>query len=95
MVSDYRLAEGANGIAALEALQQDLAPDVPAAILTGDIAPSVLKAVDAAGFPLLTKPVHPRRLVATLESLLASRIRHTSGDAQAACEGPDRASKGS
>lgn len=73
IVSDYRLAAGAVGIEVVRGLQRDYGPQIPAAILTGDIAASVLKAVADAGLPLLSKPVRPDQLVAALEKLLAQQ----------------------
>jgi signal transduction histidine kinase/CheY-like chemotaxis protein len=73
IVSDYRLAAGAVGIEVVQALQRDFGPQTPGAILTGDIAPNVLKAVADAGLPLLSKPIHPEQLIAALERVLGAR----------------------
>jgi signal transduction histidine kinase/CheY-like chemotaxis protein len=70
MVSDYRLAAGEDGIRGLQALRWEFGEHIPAAILTGDIAPSVLQAVADAGLPLLHKPIRPAQLVASLDALL-------------------------
>jgi len=69
VLSDYRLAAGAVGIEVVRALQRDFG-GVPGAILTGDIATSVLKAVADAGLPLLSKPIRPDQLIKSLEAAL-------------------------
>ena len=73
IVSDYRLASGAVGIEMVQALQREYGTSIPGAILTGDIAPSVLKAVADADLPLLSKPIRPDQLIASLESALGGR----------------------
>jgi signal transduction histidine kinase/CheY-like chemotaxis protein len=70
IVSDYRLSEGAVGIEVVTRLRRALDAETPAVILTGDIAPAVLKAVAEAGLPILSKPVRPEQLIATLERLI-------------------------
>jgi signal transduction histidine kinase/ActR/RegA family two-component response regulator len=75
IVSDYRLSEGAVGIEVIGRLRRAFNAEIPAAILTGDIAPAVLKAVADAGLPILSKPVRPDQLFETLERLLAAPAR--------------------
>jgi signal transduction histidine kinase/ActR/RegA family two-component response regulator len=75
IVSDYRLSEGAVGIEVIRSLRRTFNADIPAAVLTGDIAPAVLKAVADAGLPILSKPIRPDQLFRTLEQLLAARVR--------------------
>ncbi len=70
IISDYRLSDGAVGIEVLRRLRGTFGAEIPAAILTGDIAPAVLKAVADAGLPILSKPVSAEQLFATLEGLL-------------------------
>jgi signal transduction histidine kinase len=77
IVSDYRLTEGAVGIEVVRRLRLAFEAEIPAAILTGDIAPAVLKAVADAGLPILSKPVRPDQLFGTLERLLAEPALET------------------
>jgi signal transduction histidine kinase/ActR/RegA family two-component response regulator len=73
IISDYRLSDGAVGIEVLRRLRGTFGAEIPAAILTGDIAPAVLKAVADAGLPILSKPVSAEQLFATLEGLLPAQ----------------------
>jgi len=75
IVSDHRLAAGAVGIDVVRALQRDFGANIPGAILTGDIAPNVLKAVAEAGLPLLSKPIRPDQLITALEAVLGAGER--------------------
>ncbi len=71
VLTDYRLGAGATGIDAIVAVRAHCGHDIPAAILTGDIAPERLRAVNDLGFPLLHKPLSGGKLRALLTSLLA------------------------
>lgn len=76
ILSDYRLRGGRNGIEAIEALRAAYGPDIPAALITGDTAPTTIQAINASGLPLLHKPVKPAKLRAFLTHLLARGDRH-------------------
>jgi signal transduction histidine kinase len=70
-LTDYRLPGDKNGldvIAALSAL-----PGAPRTfcLVTGDMGAEVLAAADAAGVPIIHKPLHPARLRALLNHLAA------------------------
>ncbi len=69
ILADYRLGDTENGVAMVRSLRRRLQREVPAAILTGDTAPSVLREVKAAGLPLLHKPVQPAALRALVRNL--------------------------
>jgi len=69
MLVDYRLANGENGIAVIEALNTDLG-FVPAVLVTGDTASEQLVEFEEAGYPVLHKPVKPEELQALMHSLL-------------------------
>jgi hypothetical protein len=69
MLVDYRLANGENGIAVIEALSTDLG-FVPAVLVTGDTASEQLLEFEEAGYPVLHKPVKPEELQALMHSLL-------------------------
>lgn len=69
IIADYRLKEGATGVAAIKELQDYLARPMPAIIITGDTSPARLKEVSASGARLLHKPVSGEEL---REAILAS-----------------------
>lgn len=67
LLSDYRLRDGETGGDVIMRIRQFLKRDVPAIILTGDIAPDRLMDIQALGYPMLHKPCEPdalRRLLA-------------------------------
>lgn len=70
IVSDYRLGPAHDGISVINRFRETIAPNVPGVILTGDTAPSVLRAVSDAGFPLISKPVRTESLLQILATAL-------------------------
>jgi signal transduction histidine kinase/CheY-like chemotaxis protein len=70
IISDYRLASGKTGIAAIDHLRAALGADIPAFLISGDTAPERLRDASENGFHLLHKPVPPMRLRAVLNELL-------------------------
>ena len=81
VISDYRLRDGETGGDVIHRLREELAFDVPAIILSGDIAPERLQDIHALGFPLLHKPCEPealRQLIAHETATLLAR-RNTPG----------------
>ena len=86
VISDYRLREGETGGDVIHRLREELAFDVPAIILSGDIAPERLQEIHSLGFPLLHKPCEPealRQLIAHETATLLAR-RNTPGTAHSA-----------
>jgi CheY-like chemotaxis protein len=84
IISDYRLADGHNGIQAIERLREALCAPVPAFLISGDTAPERLREARSSGYYLLHKPVLPITLRATISQLLkehaeAERERHGDG----------------
>jgi signal transduction histidine kinase/ActR/RegA family two-component response regulator len=69
VLADFRLRGTDNGIAAVRAIR-DLYPDVPAILLSGDIAVDRLREAEQAGIALLHKPVP----VDTLKRAIAEAI---------------------
>ena len=72
IISDFRLADGENGIEVIERLREALGAPVPAFLISGDTAPERLREASAAGYHLLQKPVSPMTLRTTLNRLLKS-----------------------
>jgi len=71
IVADYRLREGRNGVQAVAELRAAFGAETPAVLISGDTAPEIFAAAQAAGLVLLQKPVQPARLRATLTRLIA------------------------
>jgi len=62
IITDYRLRDNRTGIEAIRAIQASLDSDVPALIITGDIAIDKLREVNDSGYQVLHKPVAPIKL---------------------------------
>ncbi|HEY7300180.1 MAG TPA: ATP-binding protein [Xanthobacteraceae bacterium] len=70
IISDYRLADGQSGIAAIAKLRDAFGPAIPAFLMSGDTAPERLREAQESGHHLLHKPVRPMRLRAMVNQLL-------------------------
>ena len=62
LISDYRLRDNENGIHAVHAVRAALEEELPAIIITGDIAAEELRQVTALGLPLAHKPISAENL---------------------------------
>ncbi len=71
IVCDFRLRAGADGIALIQRIRVDCARAVPAILVTGDVDADVARRAQAAGLPVLHKPVRSAKLRAALQSVLA------------------------
>lgn len=71
LISDLRLAGAGTGLGAVAALRAAWQHEVPALIVTGDIAPERLQLLRDSGLPWLAKPVMPMRLRGWLAGLPA------------------------
>ena len=78
IISDYRLADGNNGIEAIARLREMLRAPVPAFLISGDTAPERLREAGASGYYLLHKPVLPITLRATISQLLKQHVEAES-----------------
>lgn len=72
ILADYRLREGRTGAEAIRDMRSYCGREIPAAILTGDTEPELLRELKASGFPLLYKPVAAAKLRALIGNLLRS-----------------------
>lgn len=79
ILSDYRLRDGENGIAAIRRLQSEYNEDIPGLLITGDSAPERLQEARASGFPVLYKPVPNAKLRAAIGNLMAAAGRQVPG----------------
>jgi signal transduction histidine kinase/CheY-like chemotaxis protein len=73
IISDYQLRNNETGGSAIHRVRNYLNKEIPAIVLTGDIAPERLLAIKHMGFPMLHKPCEPD----ALRMLLAQQ---TNGD---------------
>lgn len=75
VISDYRLRDNQNGIQAVQAVRKALDEELPAIILTGDIAATELRQVVALGLPLAHKPISADQLrVLIAETVAQNKI---------------------
>jgi CheY-like chemotaxis protein len=70
VVTDLRLRDGDDGIAAIDRLREAAGFAVPALLVTGDTAPEQMLRVHASGHIALWKPVQPAELLNVLKRLL-------------------------
>ncbi|MES2935338.1 MAG: hybrid sensor histidine kinase/response regulator [Pseudomonadota bacterium] len=71
IISDYRLLDGQNGIAAIERIRAVTQTNVPAFLISGGTGVDQLRKVHALGYTMLHKPVTPLKLRALLNQHLA------------------------
>lgn len=69
ILSDLHLGDGPDGIAGIEAIRRQCGCDVAAMLITGDTAHAEIQRATESGYPVLFKPVLPRKLYAALRSL--------------------------
>lgn len=72
LISDYRLAEGKNGVDAIAMLRGATEEETPALIVTGDITPADQVRIEKANLPLIYKPINPRRLREAIAQAIAA-----------------------
>jgi signal transduction histidine kinase/ActR/RegA family two-component response regulator len=70
-LTDYRMPGPVNGLQAIARLKALAGGPRVFCLVTGDMSAEVLAEADAAGTPILHKPLHPARLRALLNHLLA------------------------
>ena len=69
IIADYRLRENKTGIESIRTLYEEYNKEIPALIVTGDIAVENLREVNNSGFQVLHKPVAPMKLRAFLRNI--------------------------
>ena len=69
VVSDLRLADGEDGIDAIERVRAVYGAPLPALLITGDTSPDEVKRVHDSGHQVLFKPVRTKELYAVLRSV--------------------------
>jgi len=76
LLCDYRLPGAETGIQVIGRLRAVAHREIPAALVSGDIAPESLRDAKASGYTLIPKPVAPAKLRALVEHLASeSRAR--------------------
>jgi signal transduction histidine kinase len=74
IVSDYRLSNNENGGSAIEKVRDYVEQEIPAIIITGDIAPGRLSDMKKLGLPMLHKPCEPDELKKLLAQLASASV---------------------
>jgi two-component system, sensor histidine kinase len=69
VLSDLRLADQEDGIAAVQRVRDVYGAPLPAVLVTGDTSPEEVKRAHASGHRVLFKPVRPRELYSALRNL--------------------------
>lgn len=69
VISDLRLADGEDGIDAIERVRSVYGAPLPALLITGDTSPDEVKRVHSSGHQVLFKPVRTKELYAVLRSV--------------------------
>lgn len=76
IISDYRLRNEQNGVAASEAVLNYLNKKLPVLIITGDTDPERIREATSYGYTLLHKPLMPKEFRQTVAQLLAEGHPH-------------------
>ncbi|HEX7732952.1 MAG TPA: response regulator, partial [Rhodanobacter sp.] len=79
ILADYHLAEGVDGLQALQRLRAAHDPLPPAALITADGSSELKQRARALGYPLLHKPVKPAALRALLTALVRKQGEESAG----------------
>lgn len=83
LICDYRLRHGQDGLSAIRNVRLAAGKNMPAVLISGDIAPEHAEKAHASGIDMLRKPVAPARLRQVMRRLL-SRPSEPSGADDAA-----------
>ena len=81
LISDYRLRDNHNGIHAVQAIRAALEEEeLPAIIITGDIAASELRQVTQMGLPIAHKPISAEQLQQLIIETVSQNMRRDEND---------------
>ncbi len=69
VISDYRLARGKTGFDVIKAMRMRFGPELPAILITGDTAPTLMRSMTDRGITVFHKPIELDALQACLEVL--------------------------
>ena len=70
ILADYRLRDNKTGVEAIAEIRRHVHKEIPALIITGDVAAEQLSKIDAQGFIVLHKPVSPARLRVSIQQAI-------------------------
>jgi len=70
IISDYRLADGRNGLDLIEAVRDEFNTQIPALLITGDTAPDKIQQAKAADCIVLYKPINSDDLETAIKNAL-------------------------
>jgi signal transduction histidine kinase/CheY-like chemotaxis protein len=73
IVADSWLPGNANGVEVVNQVREMLGVDIPAVIVTGDMDEGYIREITEMGFPVLSKPVQPAKLRATISHMATAR----------------------
>ncbi|MDO8862649.1 ATP-binding protein [Haliea sp. E1-2-M8] len=71
LLTDFHLASGTNGLEAVRSINAELPRPAPAIMISSDSSIPLRDELRSLGIPLLTKPIDPARLRATMRHMLA------------------------
>ena len=71
ILCDYRLQDDMTGVEVLHSLEQQHGKPIPAIIITGEHLAVIENELQQKNYPLLTKPINPMQLHASISRLLA------------------------
>ena len=71
LLTDFHLGDGSDGIAAINAINAEIASPAPAIMISSDNSAYLREKLDELGIPLLTKTGRSARLRAAMQHLLA------------------------
>jgi CheY-like chemotaxis protein len=80
VVCDYRLAAGETGFDVVSSVRTALGFDLPAAIITGDTDPKLMRSMTKKGIAILHKPVDIEDLQEQIGEAMAARPQHIQGN---------------
>jgi two-component system, sensor histidine kinase len=80
IISDYRLRENQNGILAVQAIRAALEENLPAIIITGDLAADELRQVTELDLPLAHKPISAELLRQLIIDTISRAVARDAGD---------------
>lgn len=70
ILSDLHLGDAPDGIAAILAVRRMCGTEVPAILITGDTSADEMRRATESGYPVLFKPVQPRKLLNALRGMV-------------------------
>lgn len=81
VIADYNLSGGVSGLDVIASLRQQFQRDIPAIVLTGDIATTTLRAVADHGHIQINKPVKSQQLISLIQKLLVKSFTNSADTA--------------